>query len=101
MLPDIQVTLQPGLRYLKASWPVDELMKLYLTDTAPDRLELAPGDVWIEVRGARGQFQLGRLDAGSFTFRKSASEGRSIGESAGIALDVDETFDPGQALAAL
>ena len=101
MLPDIHVTLQPGLRYLKASWPVDELMKLYLTDTAPDRLELAPGDVWIEVRGARGEFQLSRLDAGGFTFRKSVSEGHSIGQAVGLALDVDERFDPGQALAAL
>ncbi len=101
MLPDIQFTLQPGLRYLKASWPVDELMKLFLTDTAPDQLELAPGDLWIEVRGARGEFQLDRLDAGVFTFRKSVAEGHSIGESAGLALDVDETFDPGHALAAL
>ena len=76
-------------------------MKLFLTDTAPDQLELAPGDVWIEVRGARGEFQLDRLDAGVFTFRKSVAEGHSIGESAGLALDVDETFDPGHALAAL
>jgi len=101
MVPDMQLTLQPGLRYLKASWPVDELMKLYLTETAPNQLELAPADVWIEVRGARGEFQLNRLDAGDFTFRKAASEGRSIGEAAELALDVDETFDPGQALAAL
>ena len=101
MVPDMQLTLQPGLSYLKASWPVDELMKLYLTETAPNQLELAPADVWIEVRGARGECQLNRLDAANFTFRKSASEGRSIGEAAELALDVDETFDPGQALAAL
>jgi hypothetical protein len=101
MLPVMRLTLQPGLRYLKASWPVDELMKLYLTVTAPNQLELAPVDVWIEVRGARGQFQLNRLDAANFTFRKAASEGRSISEAAELALDVDETFDPGLALAAL
>jgi hypothetical protein len=101
MVPDKQLTLQPGLRYLKTSWPVDELIKLYLTETAPNQLEIAPADVWIEVRGARGEFQLNRLDAGDFTFRKFASEGRSIGEAAELALDVDKTFDPGQALAAL
>ena len=101
MLPDMRLTLQPGLRYMKASWPVDELMKLYLTETAPNQLELAPADVWIEVRGARGEFQLNRLDAGDFTFRKAASEGRSIGEAAELALDVDAAFDPGGALAAL
>ena len=54
-LLDMRLTLQPGSRYLKASWPVDELMKLYLTETAPNQLELAPADVWIEVRGARGE----------------------------------------------
>ena len=55
----------------------------------------------IEVRGARGEFQFSRLDAGNFTFRKSAWEGRSIGQAAALALDVNEMFDPGQALAAL
>ena len=100
-LPNMRLNLQPGLRYLKGSWPVDELMKLYLTETAPNQLELAPADVWIEVRGARGEFQFSRLDAGNFTFRKSAWEGRSIGEAAALALDVNEMFDPGQALAAL
>ena len=101
MVPSMRLALQPGLRYLKTSWPVDELMKLYLTETAPNQLEFAPADVWIEVRGARGAFQLNRLDTGDFTFRKSVSEGGSIGEAAELALDVDETFDPGQALAAL
>jgi hypothetical protein len=101
MVPDMQLTLQPGLRYLKASWPVDELMKLYLTETAPNQLELAPADLWIEVRGARGEFQLNRRDAGDFIFRKSLLESRLIGEAAELALDVDEAFDPGQALAAL
>jgi hypothetical protein len=100
-LPNMRLTLQPGLRYLNASWPVDEIMKLYLTETAPNQLELTPGDVFIEVHGVRGEFQMARLDAGDFVFRKSASEGRPIGEAAGLALDADETFDPGQALAAL
>ena len=101
MLPDMRLTLQPGLHYLKASWPVDELMKLYLTETAPNQLELARVDVRIEVRGACGEFRFNRLDACDFTFRRSVSEGRSIGEAAELALDVDDTFDPGQALAAL
>ena len=79
-LPDILLALQPGLHYLNASWPVDELMKLYLTETAPDRLEFAPAEVWIEVRGARGEFHFSRLDAAEYMFRKSVLEGHSIGE---------------------
>ena len=83
-LPDMLLALQPGLHYLNASWPVDELMKLYLTETAPDRLELSPAKVWIEVRGARGEFHLSRLDAAEYIFRKSVLEGHSIGAAADV-----------------
>src|SRR5215471_4471937 len=41
-LMDTSLMLQAGLRYLHASWPVDGLMKLYLTDTAPSEYPLAP-----------------------------------------------------------
>ena len=100
-LPETVLMLHSGLHYIDASWPVDELMKLYLMETAPDYFELSPDDVWIEVRGARGEFQLNRLDAASFTFRKSVLEGRSIGDAADGALDINPGFDPGPALAAL
>jgi hypothetical protein len=100
-LPDTLLALQPGLRYLHASWPVDELMKLYLTEMAPDQFDLSPADVWIEVRGARGEFHFTRLDVADFTFRRSVLEGRSIGEAAECALDVNAAFDPGQALGSL
>lgn len=55
-----------AVRYLRSSWPVDELMKLYLTDSAPDRLEFAPCDVFLEIRGARGEFQFDRLPKAEF-----------------------------------
>lgn len=100
-LPDIMLSLQPSLHYLNASWPVDELMKLYLTETAPDRLEFAPAKVWIEVRGARGEFHFSRLDASEYIFRKSVLEGHSIGAAADCALEVSAGFDPGEALARL
>ena len=40
-LADAFVELQAGFRYWHASWPVDELLKAYLTDSAPDLFELA------------------------------------------------------------
>jgi hypothetical protein len=97
-LLDTVLMLQSGLHYIEASWPVDELMKLYLTEKVPDYFELSPADAWIEVRGARGEFQLNRMDAASFTFRKSVLEGYSIGDAAECALDINPGFDPGQAL---
>ena len=41
------LTLQPGVRYLCASWDVDALLTLYLTDSEPDRFGVTPGDIRI------------------------------------------------------
>ncbi|PYS23229.1 MAG: hypothetical protein DMG11_25715 [Acidobacteria bacterium] len=100
-LPNITLRLQGGVRYFQASWPVDELMKLYLTDTAPGRFQFEPADVWIEVRGARGEFRINRLDAAEYTFRKTVLEGRPIGDAAERAMDANAAFDPGHALTEL
>ena len=100
-LADAVVELQTGVRYLHAPWPVDDVMRLFLTDTAPDRLALAAEEVWIEIRGARGQFAMRRLDSAAAVFRQALGEGRSLGEAADIAIDLGVPFDPGASLAAL
>jgi len=100
-LPDLSLALQSGLHYVHTSWPVDELMKLYLTETAPERFEFSPADVWIEVRGARGEFHFSRLDPAEYMFRKSIMESCPIGAAADCALEVNAGFDPGEALAGL
>jgi len=100
-LMDTGLTLQSGLRYLDASWPVDDLMKLYLTDTAPAEYRLAPTDVWLEVRGSRGEFHINRLNAAEFVFRKAVLDRQSIGNAAQRALDTNAEFDAGQAFTTL
>ena len=100
-LPDVRLTLQPGLRYLLADWPIDELIELYLTDSAPDRFSFDPEEVRLEIRGARGEFHIHRMEPGAFVFRQQTLAGRSIGAAAESALQVDGRFDPAQALAAL
>jgi hypothetical protein len=100
-LPDIMLRLQPGVRYLGASWPIDDLLKLYLTESAPDRYVFEPCHVYLEVRGARGEFQINRLELSEFIFRKSIAEGRSIGSAADSALEASPSFDPGIALVSL
>lgn len=100
-LPDVEFRLQPGLRYLQASWPVDELMQLYLSEIAPARFEFEPANVWIEVRGARGEFRMNRLDQAEFAFRECIGKGQPIGAAAECALDINAAFDAGRALAAL
>src|SRR5262245_28355676 len=100
-LMDTLLELQPGLHYLRTSWPVDELMELYLSESAPERFEISPAEVDIEIRGARGELHLSRLDPGEATFRKAISEGRSIGKAVQFALEINASFDPGKALVAL
>lgn len=101
LLPDLVPTLQPGLEYLEAPWPIDDLMKLFLTEATPDRYTFEPADVRLQVRGACGAFHIDRLDAGAFAFRRGIIEGQSIGAAAEHALDADATFEPGQALTKL
>jgi Putative DNA-binding domain len=101
ILMDTGLLLRAGLRYLSASWPVDDLMKLYLTDTAPSQYRLAPEDVWLEVRGACGAFEINRVNAAEFIFRRAILEGQSLGDAAENAIDANAEFDVGRAFAAL
>jgi hypothetical protein len=98
ILPDLRLRLQPGLRYVHAGCPVDDLMKLYLTDSAPDNFALDAADTWIQVRGARGAFDLTRLEPGDFAFRQGMLAGESIGAAAERALDATAEFDVGDGL---
>jgi hypothetical protein len=100
-LADATVALQPGLRFLRAEWPVHDLMKRFLTDSAPDSYELPLVSTWIEVRGARGEFEINALDAGTWNFRVELQQGSSLDMAATRALAIDERFDPGQALVTL
>ncbi len=97
-LIDSVLSLQPGLHYLRSAWGVDQLMTIYLSGTEPERFVLPESDTFIEVRGARGTVHLTRLDGATFTFRRELAAGGSVGEAAGCALDLDSTFDPGEAL---
>jgi hypothetical protein len=86
VLLQARLTLQPGARYLQAPWPIDDLMKLYLTETAPDHWSIEPADVSLEIRGARGAFQITRLEPAGFAFRNAVQEGRSIADAVGRAI---------------
>ena len=108
-LVDAVLTLQRGAPYLRSSWPVDALLRLYLTNAALDSLQFSPEEVWLEVRGARGRFHVNRLDAGTFIFRQLLQAGRPIGEAAdrtlmrasSIETGEGAVFESGAALAAL
>jgi Putative DNA-binding domain len=96
-----RVALQPGLRYLRASWAIDRLMTTYLTGAEPDQFVLAEVTTHIEVRGARGALWIESLNAGTFLFRRALIGGRRLGDAAEIALAGDPAFDAGKALTSM
>ncbi|MDA1094138.1 MAG: DNA-binding domain-containing protein [Acidobacteria bacterium] len=98
---DLTVRFQPGVHYLSSTWPIDHVMRLFVTETEPSHEPMAPADVWLEVRGARGSFRFLRLDAGEFEFRSALHGGATLAIAAARAMDLDERFDPGRGLAAL
>ena len=100
-LEALRLRLQPGLAYLHADWPVDELISLYVSGKAPEQLAFDPAEVWLEVRGARGDFTINRLDEATSAFRDALARERSLAEAIGTASAADAAFDPGAALARL
>jgi hypothetical protein len=100
-LADLAVTLQAGTHYVDASWAIDTLFTMYLTDISPESWTLGNEEVRLEVRGARGTFRFSRLSTPDYTFRASLAAGLTWGEAAAHALERDGTFDPGAALMTL
>jgi hypothetical protein len=99
-LLDARVALQNGCHYIVASWPLDELITLYLHDAAPTDWELTRESVTLQVRGSRGVLQFQRLDPGTYVFRTALADGGNLGEAATLAMGMDPCFDPGAALMA-
>jgi hypothetical protein len=91
------VVMQPGLHYAHADWTIDELISLYLADNAPDRFSLQPGDIWLELRGARGELRMNRLTHPVWFFRSALAARGTLGDAAAAALEIDAEFDAGRA----
>jgi hypothetical protein len=89
------------VHYLQAAWPIDTLMALFVGEHAPDEVVIAPAAVCLEIRGSRGAFRIKRLDAADYAFRQGLRAGLTLAEAAERAWSVNESFDPGRALAAL
>ncbi len=56
----------PNVQHLHLDWSLDELIGVYLTDSAPDAFALRNEDVWLEVRGLRGVLEMRRLTKEAF-----------------------------------
>ncbi len=61
-----------NLQYIHLHWALDELIGLYLTATAPDEYVLQPEEIWLEIRGIRGDLEMKRLTRDEFARRAAA-----------------------------
>ncbi len=100
-LGDLRLGLQLGLAYVTSPWPVDELVHLRQQDSAPAELVFVPSETHLELRGARGQFSLQRLDTGSFAFRSALARGATLADAASAGQAAAPEFDLSTALATL
>ena len=100
-LPDFGLELQPGLRFLRSAWPVDDLVRLRFGDGPPETLAFGPLAVELELRGARGRFQIGRLDPAVGRFRTSLAAGETLAAAMAQGVAAAPDFDPATALARL
>jgi hypothetical protein len=57
--------------YLRLDWSLDELMAVYLADSAPEQFALRREEVWLEVRGRRGELHMNRLTLMDFAARQA------------------------------
>jgi len=63
----------PNVQHLHLDWPLDELIGFYLTDSVPEQFLLRQEDVWLEIRGLRGELQMHRLTAAEFHRQSSTA----------------------------
>ena len=66
--------ISANVHYVHLDWALDELMGMYLTDSAPGQFFLRREEVWLEVRGRRGELHMNRLTHVDFVAR--CEEGR-------------------------
>jgi hypothetical protein len=57
----------PHTHALHLDWALDELIGLYLTDSAPNEFSLRQEDVWLEIRGMRGTLEMRRITREEFS----------------------------------
>jgi hypothetical protein len=67
----------PHVHYFHLDWSLDELIGVYLSNSAPDQFSLRHEDVWLEIKGLRGSLDMHRLALDDFLRR---AKGRSAGD---------------------
>ena len=65
----------PHVHVMHLDWSLDELMAIFLTENAPERFALRQEDVWLEIRGLRGELRMTRLSADAASRAAAQTQG--------------------------
>jgi hypothetical protein len=67
----------PNVHCLHLDWSLDELIGVYLSNSAPGQFSLRHEDVWLEIRGLRGSLDMRRLVRDDFLRRANSQSAGS------------------------
>jgi len=93
-------TFEPSMSLLQSPWPVDQIWRANQDHGASGALtvDLAAGDVRLEIRRVDGIAIMRVLDAGTHALRNALAHGSTLEQAASAALATDPGFDLTQAL---
>ena len=102
-MPRLTFAVDPSWFFLESPWPVDRIWRANQDEdgASNDPVDLASGDVWLEVRRAGDVATVRSLDAGDYALRTALARGNTLEDAAAAALGVDPHFDLTAALRAL
>jgi hypothetical protein len=86
--------------YLESRWPVDRIWWANQPDALEETIDLNSRGALIEVSRREGVAQIRSLASAEFTFRRALSEGATLGEAIGQAINEND-FSPAEAFSAI
>ena len=94
--------LDPSASWLRSPWPIDRIWRANQPDADPAGIiDLAAGDVTLEVRRQDDVVTMRRLEEGEFSFRAGLGGGSTLESAAKMTMAADPAFDLAGALRSL
>jgi len=101
-LSTLTLRLDPSVTFLSSRWPIDRIYRVNQPDADPGIVvDVAVGDVRLEVRRIGDDAVFRVLDRPTYAFRRALAEGQCLEVAAAAALALDESFDLASAVRAL
>jgi len=100
--PRLVFRFHPSLTLLGSRWPIDRIWRANQADADPGlTVDLASGGAHLEVRRIGNDAVFRPIDVATHGFWFALHAGRCLEEAAGVALDIDGSFDLTRALQVL